>query len=113
MAVPELASSDKNVVAFSNMAAAASLFESIRAALSGIALFLRRNTLALVGTLIVLLWVIVSAAAPVIAPYSPLKQDFSHRLKPPSLDHPMGTDELGRDLMTRVMYGGRISMPVG
>jgi peptide/nickel transport system permease protein len=55
---------------------------------------------------------IISVAAPVIAPYGPLEQDMSSRLMPPSLEHPMGTDGLGRDVLSRVIYGGRVSLPI-
>lgn len=48
-----------------------------------------------------------------LSPYDPIKSDLSVKHQPPSLAHPMGTDALGRDLMTRVLYGGRISLLVG
>jgi peptide/nickel transport system permease protein len=48
-----------------------------------------------------------------LSPYDPYKSDMSARFQPPSLAHPMGTDALGRDLMTRVLYGGRVSLAVG
>jgi len=48
-----------------------------------------------------------------ISPYDPQKSDLRSRFQPPSLMHPMGTDALGRDLLTRVLYGGRISLLVG
>ena len=48
--------------------------------------------------------------APWIAPYSPVGQDLGHRLMPPSADHLMGTDELGRDIYSRVVYGARITL---
>jgi peptide/nickel transport system permease protein len=48
-----------------------------------------------------------------VSPYDPELSDMASRLEPPSLRHPMGTDSLGRDLMTRVLYGGRISLSVG
>jgi peptide/nickel transport system permease protein len=54
---------------------------------------------------------IVSLAG--LSPYDPYKSDMSARFQPPSLAHPMGTDALGRDLMTRVLYGGRVSLAVG
>jgi peptide/nickel transport system permease protein len=73
--------------------------------------FLRKNVLALIGVSVVGIAIIVSLAAPAIAPYDPLKQDMTNRLSPPSVEHPMGTDPLGRDVMSRVIYGGRISLP--
>ncbi len=60
-----------------------------------------------------LLWIVVSAAAPLIAPYGPLTQKIVDRLQVPSTAHPFGTDALGRDILSRVLYGGRISLPVG
>jgi peptide/nickel transport system permease protein len=73
--------------------------------------FLKRNHLVLVGLLIVLFWVIVTLFASWLAPYDPYKQDIVHRLQPPSSTHWFGTDQLGRDVLSRVMYGGRISLP--
>ncbi len=48
-----------------------------------------------------------------LSPYDPETSDLAVRFQPPSWQHPMGTDALGRDLMTRVLYGGRISLTVG
>jgi peptide/nickel transport system permease protein len=48
-----------------------------------------------------------------LSPYDPEASDMAHALQPPSLQHPFGTDPLGRDLLTRVLYGGRVSMSVG
>lgn len=75
--------------------------------------FLAKNPLTLVGLAIVLAWIVVGALAPVIAPNPPLKQDIVNRLQPPSLERPFGTDQLGRDVFSRVLYGGRISLPAG
>ena len=75
--------------------------------------FLRANPLALAGLLLVLAWAIISVAAPAITPYGPLEQKIVQRLKPPSSAHLFGTDQLGRDVLTRVMYGGRLSLPAG
>lgn len=55
---------------------------------------------------------IVSAAAPLIAPHSPTDQDLLGALRPPSLSHPFGTDVLGRDILSRVIYGGRYEIEV-
>jgi len=65
------------------------------------------------GLTLVVGWFILIILAPVIAPYSPLQQDVVNRLQPPSTTHWMGTDQLGRDILTRVIYGGRISLPIG
>jgi peptide/nickel transport system permease protein len=61
----------------------------------------------------VLLLVILSCIFSFLSPYDPEKSDVLNRLQPPSWQHPMGTDPLGRDVLTRVLYGGRISLFVG
>lgn len=71
-----------------------------------------RNPIGLVGAAIVGLTLLVALGAPLAAPYDPTDQDFD-RLLPPSLDHPMGTDELGRDTFSRIVYGARVSLQVG
>lgn len=75
--------------------------------------FLRANPLALGGFAIFALWVVISVAAPHIAPYEPLEQSVIDRLQPPSRAHLFGTDQLGRDVLTRVLFGGRLSLPAG
>jgi peptide/nickel transport system permease protein len=75
--------------------------------------FLRANPLAMVGLFVVVFWVVVSLSAPWIAPYPPQKQDIPARLQPPSSEHWFGTDQLGRDVLSRTLYGGRISLPAG
>lgn len=70
----------------------------------------RRNKLAMVGMCIAILLVLVSVLAPVLTPYSPSAIDPVNRLQFPTLAHPFGTDDYGRDLLTRVLYGGRISL---
>lgn len=72
-----------------------------------------RNPLMVVGLVVCLLWFLISLAAPWIVPYGPLAQDVTNRLQPPSAEHVFGTDQLGRDVLARVMYGGRISLPAG
>ncbi len=64
-----------------------------------------------VGLGVCLFWILITIAAPAIAPYGPLEQDIANRLQPPGTAHPFGTDQLGRDVFTRTMYGGRISLP--
>lgn len=73
--------------------------------------FLKQNHLATVGLIIIIGWVTVTIIAPVLAPYSPLKQTIVDRLQPPGSTYWLGTDQLGRDVLSRVMYGGRISIP--
>ncbi len=74
---------------------------------------LRRNHLALAGGIVLLLLVAVALFAPVIAPNDPIAQDYDHLLQGPSLHHPFGTDNFGRDILSRVIYGARISLTVG
>ncbi|MEZ5751739.1 MAG: ABC transporter permease [Paracoccaceae bacterium] len=71
---------------------------------------LRRNPLAMVGLAIILALLVVAALAPWLAPYSPLDGTLSNRLQPPSAAHWMGTDELGRDILSRVIHGARITL---
>ena len=73
---------------------------------------LLRNRLAIAGASVVLLWILIAALAPVIAPYDPIDQDVQLRLQGPSTVHWLGVDELGRDVFSRVLYGGRVSLPV-
>ncbi len=70
----------------------------------------RSNRLAMVGLITVLVMIVASLAAPLIAPQNPSAQDLAGRLAPPSAAHWLGTDELGRDLFSRVLYGGRITL---
>lgn len=67
-----------------------------------------------VGGLIVLGLVVASVVfGPILSPYDTIAQNISQRLQPPTLAHPMGTDELGRDTLTRILAGGRISLAIG
>ncbi len=72
-----------------------------------------RSPLALGALAIVTLWAAVALAAPLLAPYGPLAQNIGDRLSPPTSAHWFGTDPLGRDILTRVVYGARLSIPVG
>jgi len=72
----------------------------------------RRHPGALAG-MVVLIIIILSCLLAGLSPYDPLASDLTNRLQPPSWEHPFGTDALGRDLLTRVLYGGRISLLVG
>ncbi|RKS70899.1 peptide/nickel transport system permease protein [Actinomadura pelletieri DSM 43383] len=70
----------------------------------------RANRSAVVGGVLLLLIIIVTAAAPLIAPYGPTQVDISDRLSGPTAEHWLGTDSLGRDTLTRLMHGGRVSL---
>jgi len=74
---------------------------------------LRRNRLAAAGAGVVALLALAALAAPLLAPSPPEAQDLAHRLAPPSPGHPLGTDQLGRDIASRLLYGARISLTVG
>ncbi|MEM7565910.1 MAG: ABC transporter permease [Pseudomonadota bacterium] len=78
----------------------------------GAARALLGNPLAVVGGLIVLGLVVVAALAPWLAPESPIGQNLGRRLLPPSAAHWMGTDELGRDILSRVIWGARITLMI-
>ncbi len=74
---------------------------------------LSKNKLAMMGLYILIFMAFISLLTPWIAPYSYEVQNLSLGASPPSLEHWMGTDVLGRDLLTRLMYGGRVSLMVG
>jgi peptide/nickel transport system permease protein len=73
----------------------------------------RRSPLAIAAIAIVILWLLLALLAGVVAPYGALEQDIVNRLEPPSSGHWLGTDPLGRDILSRILYGARISIPVG
>jgi len=66
-----------------------------------------------ISLFVVILFILLSFFAPLISPYEPDLINVDKILLPPSLEHPFGTDALGRDVFTRVMYGGRVSLLVG
>ena len=72
---------------------------------------LRRNPVVVIALAVVTIWLLLALFAPVISTHEPLAQDISNRLQPPSDTAYMGTDELGRDIYSRVLYGGRITIP--
>ena len=73
---------------------------------------LRNNKLALFGVLILFLLVFIAIFAPFIAPHDPVDQELKKRLSPPSSEYPLGTDHLGRCILSRLLYGARISLPI-
>jgi ABC-type dipeptide/oligopeptide/nickel transport system permease subunit len=74
---------------------------------------IRRRPASVAGAVVVLLFMVMALGAPLIAPADPLQTDWSQIRKPPSLLHPFGTDDLGRDGFSRVVWGARISMQAG
>ncbi|MCZ7663750.1 MAG: ABC transporter permease [Thermoleophilia bacterium] len=74
---------------------------------------LRRNPLTITGLIIVLGLVLVALLAPLIAPHDPVKLDMLNSLQPPSSKHWLGTDEVGRDILSRIIHGAGISLRVG
>jgi peptide/nickel transport system permease protein len=75
--------------------------------------WIRRYGLASVGAGIVVIWLLIALTAPLISPYLPDTVDVTNRLKPPSAEHWLGTDALGRDVLTRLLYGSRVSLLTG
>ncbi len=73
----------------------------------------KKNRMAVISLVILATLIVLALLAPVIAPYDPDEQDLLNRLKAPSSDHWFGTDDLGRDVFTRVLYGARVSLSVG
>jgi peptide/nickel transport system permease protein len=79
----------------------------------GIVAHFRKNVRASAALLLLSMIILCSIAAPLISPYDRDKIDLTKQYLPPSVDHPFGTDDLGRDLFVRVMHGGRVSLGVG
>lgn len=75
--------------------------------------FVANNVLFVIGSGLFLMIILVAIFAPVIAPFDPSKINFADKLIPPGLAHLMGTDELGRDIFSRVIYGARTSLLIG
>jgi peptide/nickel transport system permease protein len=73
----------------------------------------RRSRVGLVGAALVSAFLLVTAVAPLLAPYDPVAPDFANVLTRPSWAHPLGTDDIGRDILSRVVYGSRISLYAG
>ncbi|MFM1653425.1 ABC transporter permease [Brevibacillus sp. B_LB10_24] len=79
-------------------------------------LFMRRfwsNRLMVTGSVIIAILLIVAIAGPALAPYDPYEMEPANRLQPPSGEHLLGTDNFGRDLFTRIVFGAQVSMGVG
>lgn len=74
---------------------------------------IRTNKTATMGAIVILLFSLAALLAPWIAPYDPAAMNLAERLQAPNWQHWLGTDEIGRDVLTRIMYGGRISLTIG
>lgn len=74
---------------------------------------LRKNKFALIGFIIIITFILAGLFAPLLTPYGYEQQVLQDRLKPPSAEHWLGTDDVGRDIFTRIVYGARISLQVG
>jgi ABC-type dipeptide/oligopeptide/nickel transport system permease subunit len=74
---------------------------------------LLKNRLAAAAGVLLLAFLLLAVAAPLVAPHDPLAQNLYDRLQPPSLSNPFGTDDFGRDVLSRVIHGARISLRVG
>lgn len=71
------------------------------------------NKASLVGAIIVMFYIFIAIFAPLLAPYDPYEVQLENKLLPPSPEHWMGTDDKGRDILSRILYGSRLSMGVG
>lgn len=87
--------------------------ESPRPSRAGIVAFFRRQPLGTVGLLLVLVIAVAGLSAEWIAPYNPTSNDFAAMTQPPSWAHVMGTDQFGRDLFSRIVFGARTALIVG
>ncbi|OKO87662.1 hypothetical protein AC629_13040 [Bradyrhizobium sp. NAS80.1] len=74
---------------------------------------IRRHRLASVGLIVIVVLCLLALLAPLIAPFDPYHQDLYAVLSPPSAQHWLGTDNLGRDLLSRILYGARVSLMTG
>lgn len=72
-----------------------------------------KNKLAMIGIFMILILGAVSISAPILSPYDPFEQKLTEGLNPISIIHPFGQDKLGRDILSRIIYGSRVSMTVG
>lgn len=91
---------------------ASSSFSPTYRPLRSVRIFLQ-NKAAVLGMAVVLIVILMAVFAPLVAPYGPLSQELSNRLKPPSGEHLLGTDKYGRDILSRLIWGTRVSLQVG
>lgn len=81
--------------------------------MNALLLFLRKNSLATLGGVVLIAIILAVVFGPMISPYGPTKLDVLNKLQGPSWAHWLGTDSLGRDVMTRVLHGGRFTLAIG
>ena len=81
--------------------------------LDKLAQLVRQNKLAVFSALVILAIIILAGFAPVFSPYDPAAQSLRERLAAPSAEHWLGTDKLGRDILSRIIYGARVSLVIG
>src|ERR1700686_2935792 len=106
-----IATASQSLDAFEEQAAPATV---VRGYWQSVFYRLRHDPVTLVFAGVVLLIVLAAIAAPLIAPFDPYKESIVGRLKPFGWHgHPLGTDELGRDMLSRLIYGGRVSLLMG
>jgi peptide/nickel transport system permease protein len=74
---------------------------------------LRRNRVAMGGLIVMAIWLLLAITAPILPIQDPIHQNFEDRLQAPSRDYVFGTDDLGRDMVSRIIYGSRVSVPAG
>lgn len=74
---------------------------------------MRKNKTAIAGVIILIIFALIAIFAPLIAPYDPLEQNFIKSFRAPSAENYLGTDEFGRDVFSRIIYGSRISLQIG
>ena len=74
---------------------------------------LRRHRLGMFGATMIVIVIFVAIFGPYLTPYDPNSIDMSNRFSSPTLAHPMGTDDFGRDTLSRIIYGARVSLTVG
>ncbi|UCF91881.1 MAG: hypothetical protein JSW39_27020 [Desulfobacterales bacterium] len=105
---PSVASTEEEIIAPEATALGAGRFRRMR---EGVAVVLA-SKIAVIGLGMVLFWVFVAVFAPLLTPYTPLEQDWKAPNQGPSQEHLLGTDELGRDLWARLIYGARVVLVV-
>lgn len=88
-------------------------WDAVQSTLNDVVVFLRRNPLAVVGLSLIVVMLFGSLLAPLLTRYDPNAIDIRHNLEPPSLQHPLGTDFFGRDVLSRILYGGRNTLRIG